>query len=124
MASNFVQHGDVVDYTNAGAPIASGAPVIIGSNGSALIGVALVAIPTGATGSVALEGVFLLPKLSAAVIGQGELVMFDASLGVFDDSLAVPAVGDVTNSAYAFSAAGAGQTTVEVSLTGIAGVLH
>jgi len=125
MAKNFLQHGDVMSYTNnTAAAIVSDEVVIIGGNGGALVSVALSDIPVGGTGSVALEGVFTVPKLAGAVIAQGEPVMYDASLGVFDDSLAVPAVGDVTGNAFAFNSAGAGTTVVEVNLTGIAGVLH
>ena len=68
MAKNHVQPGKVLDYVNTtGAAIASGSVVVVG----ALLGVALVDIPVGATGSVAVDGVFSVPKVAGAAIGQG-----------------------------------------------------
>lgn len=111
MATNYVYSGDVVDYT-AGADITSGDVVVIGQQ----IGVALVDIANGSTGSVALCGVFEVPKVAGAVIGQGESVIFDASAGAFDDNLATPATGDVSGCCVATKAAGNGVTTVQIKL--------
>jgi len=117
MASNFVQDGDIIQHT-AVADIASGDLVVAGNT----LGVALVNIANGATGSVKITGVFVLPKVSAAVIAQGEYLTWDASAGAFDDNLAVPASGDITGAAaLAFEAAGAGVTTLRVKLTGAPG---
>lgn len=121
MTTTYVQPGHVIDYTNAtGAAIASGAVVRIGQ----LLGVALVNIAIGATGSVSIDGVHRLPKVAGAVIAQGESLTWDASAGAFDDNAAVPAAGDVTGAAsVAFAAAGNGTTTVLVRLTGVPGTL-
>lgn len=102
MSKNYVQEGAVVDYT-AGADISSGDVVVIGQS----IGVALVDIANGETGSVAIEGVFDLPKVDAAVIAQGESVIWDASAGKFDDNAATPAAGDVSGCCQAMEAKGA-----------------
>lgn len=113
MATNFVQNGDVIDYTNTtGSDIASGSVVVIGG----VLGVALTSIADTATGSVAIEGVYELPKVTAAVIGQGQMVIWDVSAGAFDDSLATPATGDVSGAAVAVAEAGNGDTTVKVKL--------
>jgi predicted RecA/RadA family phage recombinase len=66
-----------------------------------MLGVALVAIAIGGTGSVAIEGVFSgVPKVSGAVFVQGEKLVFDSSagsgVGAFDDAAATPAAGDIT----------------------------
>ena len=56
----------LIDHV-AGSNISNGAVVRIGQ----ILGVALTAIASGATGSVAISGVFRLPKVSAAVIAAG-----------------------------------------------------
>jgi len=123
MATNYVEEGETIQWTNGGTAKDSGAVVVIGSNGDALLGVALVDIANGATGSVKLDGVFTVPKVSAAVIAKGEYVMWDASAAAFDDNLATPAAGDVSDGAIAWAAAGNGVTTLQIKLIGKPGVL-
>jgi len=119
MATNLVQDGAVIQYT-AGSNISSGAVVKIGN----ILGVALTDIANGATGSVAIEGVFDVPKVSGAVIAQGESLTWDVSAGAFDDNAATPATGDVTGAAaVAFEAAGNGVTTIAVKFTGVPGTV-
>lgn len=122
MANNHVQPGKVLSYTNGGgSTIASGAVVVVG----ALIGVALGSIPAGQSGSVQIEEVFTVPKVSGAVIAQGETLTWDVSAGAFDDNLATPATGDITGPcAVAFEAAGNGATTLKVKFTGIPGTVN
>ena len=114
MTSKFVARGDVIDYSNAGAAIASGAVVELKHN----LGVALadIAATTG-LGAVAIEGVFELPKVSAAVFVQGEKLIWDTSAGAFDDSAALPAAGDITGAGIAMRAGANGETTCLVKLT-------
>lgn len=115
MAKNLVRDGNTITYANAtGSDIASGSVVVIG----AMLGVALVDIADGASGEVAMQGVFDLPKAAAAEIAQGETVIYDVSASEFDDNQAVPAAGDVSGAAVAWEAAGAGAETVRVKLTG------
>ena len=117
MTITAVQAGNVIDYT-AGATIASGDVVVIGN----IIGVALGDIANGATGSVATRGVFTVPKVSAAVIAQGESLVWDVSAGKFDDNAASPATGDISGAAAcAWEAAGNGVTEMDVYLTGAPG---
>lgn len=113
MAKNYQQAGDVFEWTNAtGSDVASGAVVVIGQQ----IGVAQVDIANGAKGSVAMAGVYTVPKISAAVIAQGEAVVWDASAGAFDDNAATPAAGDVSGCCVAAGAAGNGVTSIAVKL--------
>jgi len=120
MASNFVQDGDVIQYINAGTAITANSVVRIGN----ILGIALVDIANGATGSVMIEGVFTVPKVSGAVIAQGESLTWDASAAAFDDNLASPATGDVTGPpAIAFEAKGSGTTTIAVRFTGVPGTV-
>lgn len=123
MTTTFKQEGKVIQYT-ASADIAAGKVLKIGN----ILGVALVNIANGATGSVAIEGVFSVPKVSGAVIGQGESLTWDVSAntntGAFDDNAAVAATGDVTGAAaVAFEAAGNGITTMLVKFTGVPGTV-
>ena len=112
MTTKYVQKGDVIDYT-AGADIAAGAVVEL----QHCLGVALAAIANGATGAVAIEGVFELPKVSAAVFAVGEKLIWDTSVDAFDDSAATPATGDLTGAAIAVRAGANGETTCLVKLT-------
>ena len=121
MAKNYVQEGKIIDWTNGGSTVSSGAVVVIGT----LIGVALTDIAGGATGPVQIGGVFNLPKVDAAVIAAGETLTWDVSAGEFDDDQATPAVGDVTGAA-AVAVEGKGATTNEtiaVLLTGVPGTV-
>lgn len=121
MASNHVQPGKVLDFTNAtGSTILAGQVVAFGQS----LGVALKDIPDTATGSVAVDGVFAVPKVSGAVIKAGEALTWDVSAGAFDDNAATPATGDITGAAAAaFQDAGNGATTLNVKFTGVPGTV-
>ena len=111
MSTNYVQEGNAINYT-AGADISSGDVVVIGQQ----IGIAAVDIANGAIGSVSLGGVFTVAKVSAAVIAQGESVIWDSSASEFDDNAATPAAGDVSGCCVAMEAAGNGVTIINVKL--------
>lgn len=113
MATNYVEEGSNLLYSNTGSAISSGDVVVVGEQ----IGVALVDIAaTTGTGTVAMEGVFNLPKVSGAVIAQGESVIWDVSATAFDDNAATPATGDVSNACTAWEGAGSGVTTIAVKI--------
>ncbi|WP_341674951.1 capsid cement protein [Niveibacterium sp. SC-1] len=119
MAKNYVQPGEVIDYTPSAA-VTSGQVVKVGST----LGVALVDIAANATGAVQITGVFRCPKVTTAVIAQGDPVLWDVSAGKFDAKGAAPATGDVSGpSAIAFAAAGNGATEVLIKFTGVAGTV-
>lgn len=121
MASNYKQPGDTFTWTNGtGSAVVSGQLVRVGQ----ILAVALVDIANGASGSVACKGVFTLPKVSSAVIAQGDSLLWDASAAAFDAKSATPATGDVTGPpAVAFEAAGNGVTSFRVRLTGVPGTV-
>lgn len=102
MATNRVQDGKVLQFTNGGSAISSGDVVVI----EKLVGVALVDIANGDTGSVAIEQVYDLPKVDAAVIAQGEAVHYDVSASEVDDESATPASGDLIGWGIAAEAKG------------------
>lgn len=113
MATNFVRDGDTVLYSNTGAAISAGDVVVVGQQ----IGIALVDIAaTSGSGELAMKGVWTVPKVSAAVIANGESVIWDASAGEFDDNAATPATGDVSGCCVAREAAGNTITEVDVEL--------
>ena len=119
MARNFQQPGSVMTIT-AAANLVSGQVVRVGNT----LCVALMDIANATTGQVAREGVFVVPKVSGAVIAQGESLTWDASAAAFDDNLATPATGDVTGAAaVAYEAAGSGVTSMAVYFTGTPGTV-
>lgn len=119
MSKNFVQPGMVMQIT-ASAPIASGEVVKVGNT----LGVALVNLAAGESGSVQVCGVFTVPKVENSVIAQGEALVFKAASKSFAAGDADTAAGDVTGgSAVAFEGAGAGQTSVAVKFTGVPGTV-
>lgn len=107
MATNYIQPGEVIDYT-AGTALASGAGVKIGSR----IGVALAAIAAGATGPVQVSGVFGLAKLSTDVVTAGALLYWDDT----NKRLTLTALPANTLAGYAFDDAGNGVPTVKIKL--------
>jgi len=119
MATTYVQPGKTMSIT-AGANLTSGQVVRVGNT----LCVASAAIASGAVGVVHRVGVFTVPKVSAAVIAQGESLVWDASAAAFDDNLATPASGDVSGApAVAFEAAGNGVTSLKVYFTGAPGTV-
>jgi predicted RecA/RadA family phage recombinase len=114
VTTSYAQRGNAITYSNAGAAIAAGDVVVMGHT----IGVALADIAaTAGTGPVAVEGVFTVPKVSAAEFAQGEKLVWDATEGAFDDSAAVAESGDITGAAIAMAAGSNGETTAAVKLT-------
>lgn len=115
--NNYIQPGANRTWVNAtGSDVVAGQVVKVGQ----MLAIAAVDIANGASGTVAFEGVFRVPKVSAAVIAHGEMVLWDVSAnsgaGGFDDNQATPATGDVSNAAVAAEAAGDGATTVLIQL--------
>jgi len=95
MAQNFIQNGEVLQYTlSSGSTIPAGS--ILGVGGFA--GIATVDIAEGETGSVAVAGVWKLPK-AAVSITQGATVYFDG-----DGNITTSASG-TTQAGKAFEAA-------------------
>lgn len=103
---NFVQEGNVLDYTPASA-VASGAVVVIGAR----VGIAVADIAAGSTGALRVKGVVELAKLAADAPVQGALLYWDDA----NDRLTTTASGN-TLAGYAAKAAGAGATTAWVHL--------
>lgn len=121
---NFLQHGDMITVAAAAAAITAGQVVKIGN----ILAVAATSAAVGEPFEAKTTGVFIVPKVSGAVIAQGESLTWDVSAasgaGAFDDNAATPAAGDVTGAAaYAFEAAGNGVTSLAVKFTGVPGTV-
>jgi predicted RecA/RadA family phage recombinase len=106
MAKNYVQDGDVLNYT-AAAAIASGAVVLIGTR----IGIALGDIAIGAVGTLAVTGVWQIAKLSTDVVAQGADLYWDAA----NSRLTTTASGN-TKAGFAAAASGNGVTVVSIKI--------
>ena len=120
MATNYHQDGTTVHYTNAtGSDIASGAPVVIGSQ----LGVAIVDIADGASGAVRMEGVFALPKATGSAIGLGDAVDFDLSAGAIDGGITA-AAGDLLGCGVAWASAATADELVMVKLNAAAATVQ
>lgn len=114
MTTAYVQRGDVVNFTTAGA-VVSGAVVKMVNT----IGVALkAAAGSGEVIPVAVEGVFTVAKATGTAWVVGESVFWDVSASKFDTPAnGTEATGDVTGAAIVFVAAASGDTTGVVKLT-------
>jgi predicted RecA/RadA family phage recombinase len=106
MTTKYVQEGEVIDYT-AGSEVVSGQVVLMGKR----IGVAIAAIPAGASGALAVSGVFTLAKLSTDVVAQGDLLYWDNG-----NSRLTTTVGANTLAGFAWEAAGSGVATVKTKI--------
>lgn len=106
---NYVQDGKYIEFT-AGATITSGQLVQVGD----LHGVAVTDVANGATGVMALEGVFTLPKLTGAAgdatTAGGPVYFSSGSVSGTDSSGTRKKVG------YALAVAAQAATTVRVLL--------
>lgn len=114
MAKNYVQDGKVISFI-ASAEIESGQVVVIGS----LVGVSLTDVANGATGQMAVEGVFDIPAATAA-INVGAAVYWDADGnpvgGTAGTGAATATDTGNTLMGHALAAEGAGVGTVRVKL--------
>lgn len=118
MAVNHKQRGKVMSYANAtGVAIVAGQAVAVGAR----VGVALTDIANGASGELAMEEVFELPK-ATGVIGQGVTVYWDADGNPVGGTSGAGAMTTTSSSnteaGYAFAAAGNTDATVLVKLRG------
>ncbi len=113
MARNREKQGKRIT-ADPGQTISSGEMLVIGT----LLCVALVDGVSGTEMEFAVEEVYRLPKLDAAVIAQGDPVDLDSSAGggtgEIDDSGMVPASGDLQDCGIAWESKGA--TTSETIL--------
>ena len=105
MATNRVQQGKRITF-DPGATVVSGQAVRIGT-------LLVICMTDGVSGTEiegAIEEVYDIPKLDAAVIAIGDPVDWDSSAGTngeIDDSSMTPASGDLSNCGIAMETLGA-----------------
>ena len=113
MARNRHQNGKRITF-DPGATVVSGQAVVLGT----LLVVCLTDGVSGDSIEGAVDEVYALNKLDAAVIAQGASVDFDVSadggLGEIDDNAMTPAAGDLSDCGVAWE--GKGATTGETIL--------
>ncbi len=114
--NNRVQRGDIITVPAAAAQVA-GQPVVVGN----LVGVASNTVAITELNEIAIEEVYALPKVDAAVIAIGERVGFDISAGAdgeVEDAAFTGAAGDILTFGVATEAKGATTgETIAVKLT-------
>lgn len=121
MATNRVQNGRRITF-DPGATVVSGQAVRVGT----LLVVCLTDGVSGTEIEGAIDEVYELPKLDAAVIAQGDPVDWDSSAGTngeIDDSGMTPAAGDLSNCGIAWETKGVttGETIkVKLNAAGLA----
>jgi len=106
-----------VQYTEPNvAAISAGDVVVLGGTDAkkVRVGVAVTDIAQAGTGPVAISGCFRLPKVSAAVIKQGDSVNWDSSEGKVDDNAHTTGAGDVAQFGMAAEAGANLQTEINV----------
>ena len=119
MANNREQNGRRITF-DPGATVVSGQIVAVGS----LLAVCMVDGVSGDSIEGAVEEVYALPKLDAAVIAQGAYVDFDSSGSEIDDNAMTPAAGDISDCGIAWEGKGATTgETILVKLNQYAGAL-
>jgi predicted RecA/RadA family phage recombinase len=109
MATNYIQKGDTVDYTNKTAAAISSDDVVV--LGDYTCGIALVDIAIDAVGAVMVEGIFSLTKAAGVITAWQKLWYSTATALVYN--------APVANSVfigYAAEAELTGATTVKVVL--------
>lgn len=115
MATTFSQPGYILEWTNGtGVDVSSGDLVIVRSGTTGMSGVALTDIANGATGSVAIAGVYTVSKASGAV-SKYALVYRNSSAAV-----TTTATGN-TLAGVAIEAGTTAATTLRVLLNGLPG---
>lgn len=80
MGATYIQDGNHIDYTPA-ADLAAGDVVVQGE----LVGIADRALPAGQVGSLAVAGVFDVPKAAALAFAAGAKVYWDVADGNAND---------------------------------------
>ncbi len=109
MAKNHVRDGDTITWiNNTAAVVNSGDPVLVGST---MLAVALESIEIGASGELATEEVWTLPKDATVSVAQGAALYWNA----INKNLTTVSTSN-TYAGYAWAAAATADTTVQIKL--------
>lgn len=120
MAANREKNGKRITF-DPGATVVSGQIVAVG----ALLVVCMVDGVTGDSIEGAVEEVYRLPKLDAAVIAEGTFVDFDSSGSEIDDNAMTAGSGDIEDAGVAWETKGSTTgETILVKLNQYVGTLN
>ena len=108
MKARYIQRGESIDFVPT-ADVAAGDILKLGK----LIGIAKLDIKTGELGSLALVGVYEIPKVGLAEFAQGALVAYDFENGFATTAETSPESVPI---GHAVAAAGRSDTTVLVRI--------
>ena len=106
--------GDMIDYT-PGAAVTAGDVVVLGS----IVGVAVEDIPANTKGSLQIEGIFKVPKITGAITVGTKLYWDPAGTPVTGDAssgAATATAGSLKVMGYAVLAAASGDSYVYIDL--------
>lgn len=112
MAKNFVQPGDVLEFTAPSGGVVSGSVYRIGQ----FVGIATVTAAEGVRFNMQLVGVWMLPKVSAQAWTVGQLLFWDNAAGLVTSTSGA----GLTHIGAAAAAAANPSATGKVRLNGIA----
>jgi predicted RecA/RadA family phage recombinase len=109
MMASFIQKGDTLDYTNNGTAVIDYHEVIPLGN---IVGVAAQSIDIGATGSIAVVGVWEVPADTTVAFTVGQALYLDIK-----NNKAVKDNGDgLIPAGYAFSNKATTESTVQIKI--------
>ncbi len=100
MSTNFIEKGEVLNYTATTKDIASGDLVIIGT----IAGVAKTDITIGGTGSVHIAGVYSLPKAADAIVQGTKVYWSNANRNITTTKADNTLIGVAANNAISSDA--------------------
>jgi predicted RecA/RadA family phage recombinase len=107
MPKNYVQEGEILSYKNTGPALTAGTAFVTGKR----MAVALVDIPTNASGSISVSGVWAVPKVPGDNPVIGDLLYWDDA----NDRLTVTAAGNIL-SGYCAEAPAANAAVVNIKI--------
>lgn len=109
---NFIEHGEVFEWTVSGSPVASGDVVIIG----ALLGVAAISANVGDLCRARRGGVYTLPSDTGTAYAQGDTLYWDGTAKRVTKTSSAN-----TKAGVAFTGKASGDTSTPVLLSALAG---
>ena len=115
-ATLYTNHADTIDYTPSGSAVVAGDVIVLGS----VVAIATHDIADGVLGSLALEGVFKVPKITGAN-AVGTLIYWDPAgnpvNGTAGSGAATSTAGSLKQMGYVARASLSGDELVQVVLS-------
>lgn len=113
MATTYIGPGETIQWTNS-TSVGESSGAVIDINGT--LGVLLVDIAAGQSGSVRIDGIFSLAKATGYAASVGDRLVWDLNAENFVAESASLNTGDVTGAVICVEAAASAATTVKVRL--------